>query len=147
MYTQVLLPVDGSDHARLAARRGFELADRLGAAVHVIAVAETGVLGSIRLPGEATSAREAFTAEAERFVEEVIDDGQEVGVSPTGEVRVGVPVTEILACVDAIGADLVVMGSHGRGGLERVMLGSVAEGVTRYGAVDVLVVDSSAGED
>lgn len=147
MYRQLLIPVDGSDQARTAATRAYTLAESLGADVHVLAVAETGVLASVKLPGEAKPAMEAFTEEAERFVEDVLAEGREEGLSPTGEVRVGIPVTEILDCVEEIGADLIVMGSRGRGGFERALLGSVTEGVTRYGEVDVLVVDPSTTAD
>lgn len=144
MYERLLIPVDGSDGARRAAERGFELAGQLGSDVHVIGVVETGVLGSIRLPGDAASAKDAFTQEMRGIVDRTCEAAEERGLSATAEIRTGVPVTEILEYVDEIDADLVVMGSRGRGGLGRVMLGSVTEGVTRYGDIDVLVVESPA---
>lgn len=146
MYELVLLPVDGSKHADRAARRGFDLAEQFGADVHIVGVVETGLLGSIRLPGERESAENAFSREVRSIVDRTAAEADERGLNTSQEVRHGVPVTEILACVDEVGADLVVMSSRGRGGVDRLMLGSVTEGVTRYGQVDVLVVQSSPPE-
>lgn len=52
----------------------------------------------------------------------------------------GIPVREILEYADDIDADAIVMGTRGRGGISRMMLGSVTDGVTRHTARDVLVV-------
>lgn len=52
----------------------------------------------------------------------------------------GQPVSGILDCADSVGADLIVMGSHGRGGIRRALLGSVAEGVLRRANVPVMII-------
>lgn len=140
MYDRVLVPTDGSDYAETAARRAFDLAETTGATVYAISVAETGPLGSVRLPGDDASAAEVLTDRAATFVERLEERGADRGIDVDGEVRTGVPVREILEYADEVDADVVVMGTRGRGGVGRLMLGSVTDGVTRHGDLDVLVV-------
>ncbi|EMA37344.1 universal stress protein [Halobiforma nitratireducens] len=140
MYDRILVPTDGSDHAERAATRAFELAETTGAAIDAISVAETGPLGSVRLPGDEASASEVLTDRARTFVDRLEERATDRGLVLETEVRTGVPVREILEYADEIGADAVVMGTRGRGGVGRLMLGSVADGVMRHGDQDVLVV-------
>lgn len=145
MFDRILIPVDGSDAAESAAERGFALADAHGAQVTVLSVVEPGPFGSVRLPGESSSAEEAFRDQAAEFVERVLGRAAGYEIEVDGEIRTGVPVSEIVEYAREIGADLVVMGSRGRRGIDRVMLGSVAEGVARHGDVDVLLVKPDEG--
>lgn len=62
------------------------------------------------------------------------------GVEIAGRVRLGDPAEEILAEIEEWNADLVVVGTHGRSGLSRILIGSVAEAVARRAACDVLVI-------
>lgn len=142
MYERILIPTDGSDHANAAAERAFTLAEALNAEVFVLSVVDTGLLGSIRLPGDPASAEEAFTEQARTFVSRLHDQARERGLEVTSEIRHGLAVQEILDYTDAVDADVIVMGTRGRGGFDQMVLGSVTEGVTRYGEVDVLVVDT-----
>ena len=112
MFETSLVPTDGSPHAAAALDDAVELAGEEGARLHVISVADSGPLGDIRLPGEAA----------------------------TGTVRTGPPPSEILAYAREIEADVIVMGSRGRGGLHRMAVGSVADHVIRFGEFRVLVV-------
>jgi nucleotide-binding universal stress UspA family protein len=141
MYERILIPTDGSEHAAAAAETAFELADALDAAVYAVSIAELGPLGSVRLPGDEASAEEVLRARAEEFVSRVAAQGADRGLAVTTAVRQGTPVTEILDYADEIEADVVVMGTKGRGGVSRLMLGSVTDAVTRFGDVDVLVAD------
>lgn len=140
MFDRILIPVDGSQAADAAALRGFELAEVHDAEATVISVVELGPFSSIRLPGESASAEDAFRERAEAFVEAAVQLAADYAIDVTGEVKSGVPVTQIIDRAAEIDADLVVMASFGRSGIERVMLGSVAEGVARHGDVDVMLV-------
>ncbi len=144
MYERILVATDGSKHAEAAAERAIELANLTGGTLHAISVAETGILGSIRLPGESASAEEVFSKEAEGHVAAVEERAAANDVNVISEVRYGAAVEAILDYASDIDAEVVVLGSRGRGGIAQVMLGSVAEGVARYGEMDVLVVH---GED
>ena len=138
MFDTVVIPVDGSEHADRAATRGFEIASAHGSGVHLVCVADTGPLGDYRLPGETESATDAITGQAASIVESVAErapDGLDVTTAtPTGSAKSGV-----VDYAESVDADLIVMGSRGRGGIERLMLGSVAEHVIRVSDIDVLV--------
>lgn len=140
MYERILVPTDGSEYAEMAAETAFELARALEANVDAICVAEVGPIGSVRLPRDEASAEEVLSGRAETFVTRLAEQGDDYGLSVTTEVRQGVPVHEIIEYADEIDADLIVMGTRGRGGVNRMLLGSVTDGVTRYGDVDVLAV-------
>ncbi|MDG5818076.1 universal stress protein [Natronococcus sp. A-GB7] len=140
MYDRILVPTDGSEYAEAAAERAFDLAETTDAAVFVVCVVEEGPLGSVRLPGDGASAAEAFAERAETFVGRLEKRARERGLEVETEIRQGVPVRELLAYADEVGAAVAVMGSRGRGGVSRMMLGSVTDGVTREGDLDVLVV-------
>ncbi len=139
MYDRILIPTDGSEGAEAAAETGLELAAVHDAAVHVVCVAETGPLDGLRLPGDAESAADAFEGRATEFVERVAEEARERGLEVTTATPSGPPGPEILEAAEAVEADLIVMGSRGRGGLQRVALGSVTDHVLRFGDVGVLV--------
>lgn len=140
MYDRILVPTDGSEYAEDAAERAFALAETTDASIHVVCVVDRGPLGSVRLPGDDASAADAFAERAAEFVARLEERARERGLEVDTEIREGVPVQELLACADEVGAAAVVMGTRGRGGVSRMMLGSVTDGVVRQGDVDVLVV-------
>lgn len=138
MFETIVVPIDGSDHAARAADRAFEIATHHGSSVHVICVADVGPLGSYQLPGESDSAEDVIKRRAATLVAEIEERAPE-GIDVTTATPVGPAKTEIIAYADSVDADLIVMGSRGRGGVERLMLGSVAEHVTRTSGRDVLI--------
>ena len=147
MIDRIVVPTDGSEHAHAAATDAIALAAAHDATVCAIAVADVGPFGGGRLPGEAGSAREVLGERAESFVRRVADRATEAGVEAETAVRTGPPGEEIVSYVEAVDADLVVMGTRGRGGLERLALGSVTDHVVRFGSVRTLVVDADSGGD
>jgi len=143
MYDTILLPTDGSDGIGAAARHAGTIADRFDATVHVLSVVDTR--NRFESPSSGLSADAWIEAERERAgtaidatVAELPDD---VSVETTR--REGVPKTEIVNAVTEIPADLVVMGTHGRTGLDHYLIGSVAETVVRESPVPVLTVQLS----
>ncbi|MCU4741284.1 universal stress protein [Natronoglomus mannanivorans] len=146
MFETILIPTDGSEYAESAAETGFELASRHDATVHVICVAETGPLSDIRLPGDSTNAKEAIHGQAERFVSRIAERAQAYDLEVTTVVREGPPETEILEYGEEIGADLIVMGTRGRGGIHRMAVGSVADHVIRFGDIQVLIAKHRSEE-
>lgn len=138
MFQTIVVPIDGSEHADRAAERAFEIATHHGSSVHVICVVDTGPLANYQLPGESENAAEAIGKRAATLVEETAEAAPE-GIDITTATPTGSAKTGIVDYAESVGADLVVMGSRGRGGVERLMLGSVTEHVTRSSGVDVLV--------
>lgn len=132
----ILVPTDGSKAALAALPHAFDLASRYGATVHALSVVDTSAYGiEVSLTGLA----EELRAECEAAVQAVADQAPE-GCPVTTEIRDGVPHVEICACIADHNVDLVVMGTRGRSGLERLVLGSVTARVVRSATVPVLAV-------
>lgn len=143
MFKHILVPVDGSSTSMLAVSKAAELAKAFGSAVTAVYVIDpypfTGV-GADFAYGQAQYLS-AATAEANAALEAVKQAMQEAGVAVTLVVGEGHAVHDgVVRALESTGADLVVMGSHGRRGLERLMLGSVAQRVLSAVHVPVLVV-------
>ncbi|ELZ22023.1 universal stress protein [Natrinema limicola] len=145
MFETILIPTDGSDHAEAAAETGIELATVHDATVHVACVADTGPLGDLRLPGDATSAEDAMRGRAQEHVDAIVDRAEAAGLEVTGTVLEGPPEDELLEYAREIDADVIVMGTRGRGGVHRLAMGSVTDHVVRFGEIPVLVANSGSG--
>ena len=136
MYDRLLLPTDGSDGTDAAVRQALALASRFGATVDVLAVVDE----TFPAATEYDLVVEELESAAEDALTAVTDACEREGVAAEPHLRRGVPHEEILAAADAYGTDLVVMGTHGRTGLDRLRhLGSVTERVLRHSTVPVLV--------
>ncbi|MBZ6496893.1 universal stress protein [Natrinema longum] len=146
----VLLPTDGSDGALAGARHGIDLAATADATVHVLSVIETtdieGLTSVLESNGE--EQRAALEADAESAVESVAtmvrDRNPDLEV--TTAIERGTPFRVINRYVEANGIDAVAMGTEGRTGVRRVVLGSVTENVLRTVGVPVLVVPPAASD-
>ncbi|WP_436907443.1 universal stress protein [Halosimplex marinum] len=143
MYEDILVPTDGSAGASAALDEAIELATQFDATVHslyVVDVASVGTeVGTVDLV-------ESFEQMGEDATEAAATRARDAGVEATGSVAAGSPHREILDYADDHGIDLVVMGTHGRTGLERYLLGSVTEKVVRTADVPVLTVRADEGE-
>lgn len=138
MFNEIVIPVDGSEHAEKAAARGFEIASQQNANVHLICVADTGPLSGYQLPGERESAEDAITRQAASIIS-AVEEKAPSDVTVTTATPIGSAKSQIIKYADEVGADLIVMGSRGRDGVERLMLGSVTEHIVRVSDIDVLV--------
>ncbi|RDZ64990.1 universal stress protein [Haloferax sp. Atlit-12N] len=137
MYDEILLPVDGSPAAEQAIPHVFDLAERYDATVHVLFVVNTtrdnaGIISGTVL--------ETLEQEGQRVVDEVVERGESRGIETVGAVRRGAPHETILDYATEHGAEVIAMATHGRTGVERVLLGSVTERVVRTAPVPVLTV-------
>ena len=137
MTDTILVPTDGSDPAAAAARHARLLATGLDADVRVLSVVPEGGFRGQENP---RTAAESAAADAAAVVGGSDADAGETTVEATTAVREGDPAETILEYADAAHADLIVMGTHGRTGVDRVVSGSVTEHVTRLSAVPVFTV-------
>ncbi|GAB7017314.1 universal stress protein [Halostagnicola bangensis] len=144
MFDTILIPTDGSEYARAAAQKGLELAQTHSARVHIVSVADAGPLGDIRLPGDASSAEDAMSGRATEYVEEIAEKAQEHDIEVMTAVRTGSPGKQILEAADEVDADVIVMGTRGRGGVHRMAVGSVTDHVIRFGDIPVFVANSGS---
>jgi nucleotide-binding universal stress UspA family protein len=134
---EFLVPIDGSEGSDAAIEEVLELAQEVGAHVTFAFVRKppSSLLGYPHydrlLSTELGRARETIDAARRRALD--------AGVDARAEILEGDPVDEILSFADNSGADLIVMGSRGRGALAGALLGSVSSAVVQHASVPVLV--------
>jgi nucleotide-binding universal stress UspA family protein len=142
MYSRILLPTDGSDGATRAIEAGLELAAHFDAAVHALYVIDERFVAS-----EYDPIVEEAEREAERALNRADSLGAERGIDIEKHLSRGVPHEQILGAVGAHEIDLIVMGTHGRTGIDRFRhLGSVTERVVRGASVHVTTVPLGDGD-
>jgi nucleotide-binding universal stress UspA family protein len=140
MAHTILLPTDGSATAKAARRFAVDIARGEGDSVVVFSVAEPadydGVEDETVTAAISSYLREAAEAEAAEIRAE--------GITATAEVVISPRVDEaIVERARSLGADTIVMGTHGRSGLARAVIGSVADRVIRHSHVPVVLVPLS----
>jgi len=143
MFQHILIPVDGSNTAMTAVAKAAGLAKAFGSKVTALYVVDpypfTGV-GADFAYGQ-SQYLSAATAEANTALDAAKAALEEAGVPVATLVGEGHAVHDgIVRAAEAAGADLIVMGSHGRRGLEKLVLGSVTQRVLGVAKVPVLVV-------
>lgn len=145
----VLVPLDGSPLSEAALPLGLAIARATGATLGLVRVAEVysmapfaGLGGSITpVDGDLFwELTEQVRDEARAYLDAVVEEHRAPDVRIVWEVRVGRPAEEIIRAAQTTGADLIVMSTHGRGGLQRWAFGSVTDEVLRSRAAPVLVV-------
>lgn len=149
----VVLAWDGSTCASRAAALLRTWPVFAGSKVRVVSVADFGIPwwaglpepGSPELMGVYLDAADASRREHDQLAREMMADLRAAGLSADSERREGDAAAEILAAAKASDADLIVMGTHGRTGLARLVVGSVARNVLQHATCSVLVLrDTSA---
>lgn len=139
-FTRVLVGTDFSEHATRAVDRAVDVARRYGASLHLAHVWEVPLL----LDGAVAGSEIDWIAPVEHAARVQLDEAVEAlagcGVAVTSVLRCGAAWDRLVGLVDETGADLVVVGTQGRTGLRRALLGSVAERVVRLSPVPVLTV-------
>jgi nucleotide-binding universal stress UspA family protein len=141
-YDRILVPVDGSESSDRASEHGLAVASALDASVDVLSVVDTSGLGP-DVRAQLASGR--GRAAAQDAVQAVAEHASDRGASDVRTaVEDGRPADVISAYVDDHAIDAVVMGTTGRTGLNRVLLGSVAEETVRTAPVPVVTVRDDA---
>jgi nucleotide-binding universal stress UspA family protein len=136
--TNILVPTDFSASSEQALDYALELAAKLDARVHLLSVVGVPSYGVSELGvGVTAPLIEDLITDHQDSLDEVVRTKQ--GIAQT-LVRAGDARDVILQTVEEVGADLIVMGTHGRRGISRALLGSVAEMVVRTSPVPVLTV-------
>lgn len=140
MFERVLVPTDGSDGADNALDLAIDVALTNGSALHAVYVVDLDGL-AVDEDSETWLIHQALDAEGESTTSAVRERAERAGVGRVETaVLAGRPHRAILEYVSEHDIDLVVMGTHGRRGLDRLLLGSVTERVIRTASVPVLVV-------
>jgi len=144
MYQTILVPTDGSAGASAALDEAIALAEKFDATIHSLNVVD---VGAVQPEAGAVDLVESFERMGEETTDAAVTRAEDAGVSAEGHVTTGTAHRAITEYVADHDIDLVVMGTHGRTGLERYLLGSVTEKVVRTVDVPVLTVRAPADEE
>jgi nucleotide-binding universal stress UspA family protein len=138
---KILCPVDFSGPADHAEAQAIELARALGSELIFLHVAvATALYGEETGLVDNTAVYQAEQEWADKRLDERVSAARTTGVSARAVRRVGVPFDEIVKAAGEEGAGMIVMGTHGRSGLDRLLVGSVTERVVRLAPCPVLTV-------
>jgi nucleotide-binding universal stress UspA family protein len=140
-YRLILSPVDFSQTSQRAFETALDLAARLNAEVRVMHVYQLPASalpeGVLQTPHDLEATVEE---ELRKRLDEFVEQSTPKGVTVSTGLCEGVPYVEITRAAQELGADMIVIGTHGRTGLAHLMLGSVAERVLRTSEIPVLTV-------
>jgi nucleotide-binding universal stress UspA family protein len=142
-YEDVLLATDGSPPADQAVEFGLDLAGATGARVHGVSLVDLGPVAIGAEDAPVVEFQEYLRAEAERAVNEVAEQSEARGIEAVTVVRDGSPVNGLLSYAEENDTDLIVVGTHGRRGIERMLLGSTTQRLLRRAEAPILVIGAS----
>ena len=150
VYRCILVGYDGSTAARIAVERALELAKLTGAKLVVATVVPppTVFLGELLVPEvvDMSAVAEPARKQLEAIVREIKEAVGYENVEPV--MLMGDPADELVNYAEENGCDIIVVGRRGRGGLERLILGSVSSKIVSIShRVDVLVVESASARE
>lgn len=147
MFGNILIATDGSKHSEHAAKVGIELASLSKGNVMAVYIADMGSYFApvsdvgFNIASEVMdSVRSSILKIGESAVHQIEDMAKNAGVPGEGRVIEGRPAEDIMKLAEDANMDVIVMGSIGKTGLEKFLLGSVAEKVVRNSKVPVLIV-------
>jgi nucleotide-binding universal stress UspA family protein len=148
MYEHLLVPLDGSETAERALPHAEAIAGAFHATIALLRaivssetlLAQSATAGDIAVPLDPTPILEAERAGAAEYLAGIAAPLREKGLTVTTEIPEGVAAEMIVEHAQAFGVGVIVMTSHGRSGLGRLVFGSTADAVLRHAACPLLVV-------
>jgi nucleotide-binding universal stress UspA family protein len=148
-FHNILVPVDGSEPGRRAADFALKLGGTQARLTFVSAVDVKCIYATtIHSPfSDPSPIVEANQAHAREIIDELVARAKAAHVTANGIVVEGEPAAAVLQTAADLNADLILLSSHGRSGVARMLVGSVAEGIFRRANVPVLIVPSGMGPE
>ena len=139
MYKKILVPTDGSEFAKKAQRHALFLSKVSGAEILAVSVTENNFISGLPLEDEVYQLNQVLKERSEENLKE-FDKINEDDLKITHIIREGSPARVILEVAQEEDVDLIVMGSSGKSGFDRFIMGSVADKVVNSAKCAVLVV-------
>lgn len=136
MYKRILVATDGSKFSKAAVDESIKIAKASKCALTIVSVVDI----TEEFETEAPELTERFERQFKAMVERIKKQAKAKGIKAEGIVKTGEPYDVIVSAAKAKKADLIVMGSHGRRGLSRLLMGSVTERVIGHAKCPVLVI-------
>ncbi|MDR6222827.1 universal stress protein [Methanococcoides alaskense] len=140
LYKKIMVATDGSEQNKKAISYGIEFAKLSGAKLYVVYVVDTAAFASIPMDAGWEMMYELLETEGKDASGQVVELGEAQGLEIESAVLEGHPSNEIIEFAEGNDIDMIVIGTLGKSGLDRFLLGSVADKVTRNSKVPVLVV-------
>ena len=139
MYKRILVPTDGSEFAKKAQKHALFLAEACGAELIAVSVTENNFVNGLPLDDEVYQLNQILNERSKENLDE-FDKLNENNLKITHVIREGSPANVILEVAKDEDVDLIVMGSSGKSGFDRFIMGSVADKVVNSAKCAVLVV-------
>ena len=140
LYKKILIATDGSEYTKNSIDYGIDLAKNTQAKLHVLYVIDTAAFASIPMDAAWESMYELLKQEGDEATRYAAEKAEAEGLEVEKLTVEGHPAEEIIKYAEKNSMDLIVMGTLGKSGLDRFLLGSVAEKVVRASKIPVLVV-------
>lgn len=140
-YEEILIPTDGSELVSGAIDHGLAIAEQTGARIHAVNIVDIGDVAfrpSFAPPMEIIDQLES---KGETITGRIATEARNRGLDAVTEVQEGMPASDILEYADENSIDLITMGTAGRTGLDRYLIGSTTERVIRHADMPVLAVN------
>jgi len=137
---RILVPTDGSDPSMRAAEFAIKLAEHFNSEIVAIYVIDRVILEEITRIHDRHELEEEIKKKAERCLNYIIRSAEKKGLRARSILVEGQPHDQIVRYAKSLKADMIVMGSKGRRGMNRILIGSVAERVIEYAPCPVLVI-------
>ncbi|WP_416841227.1 universal stress protein [Haloferax sp. DFSO52] len=147
LYDRIIVPIDGSAGSSRVAIHAAKLANVHGAELHGVYVVNAGSFAGLPMESSWEGLDDLLRSDAKAALELVERAAEREGVPVETHILEGSPSREIVEFAERGECDLIVMGTHGRGGIDRLLLGSVAEKVVRASSVPVLTVRIEGGDE
>ena len=139
MYKKILVPTDGSDFAKKAQQHALFLSKACGAEILAVSVTENNFVNGLPLEDEVYQLNQILKEQSKENLKE-FDRLNDEDINITHVIREGSPAKVILEVAGEEDVDLIVMGSSGKSGFDRFIMGSVADKVVNSAKCAVLIV-------
>jgi nucleotide-binding universal stress UspA family protein len=136
---KILIATDGSSYSANAAEYGVGIAKMLKAEVLAVNVVDDVVLVQLKKFSDNANVEQEMSRDGQKYVDYVVNLAKKQGVKAEAVVTKGQPFEQIVKLAQTSKIDLIVMGTHGYRGSERILIGSVTTRVIEYSSCPVLV--------
>ncbi|MCS4541166.1 MAG: universal stress protein [Euryarchaeota archaeon] len=140
VYKNILVPTDGSEYSELAIPHAITIAKSTGAKITTLYVVDTSAFAGIPAGGVWENMRKLLQEEGKRAVARAKEITEKEGIEASTTIEEGSPADKIVEVAKNEDADIIIMGTAGKTGFNRFLLGSVAEKVVRGAPCPVMVV-------
>ena len=140
MFKKVLVAIDGSKVSDSAFSAAVEMSRSLKATVHVVYVVETGFFSALPMDNTWEMMYSLLEKEGKEALAKAREYAQKNGVEMVTHLKQGHAGNEIIHAAQEVGADLIIVGSHGKSKVDKLLIGSVSSFVVSHSPITTMVV-------